>query len=134
VLVGVSLVGWRTAPNAQQAAIAAEYPVDAVRWLAEAEEGRVFNRYEWGGYLGLQLPERPIFIDGRADVYGDKLIRDYVETISVTIHPQETFDRYEIDHILYPPDSMLGQWIEQSPAWKRAFEGANATVWVRRDR
>ena len=114
VVAGIGLAALRIAPAAQANAVAETYPVDAVSWLEDNRPGeRIFNRYEWGGYLGLRLPDRPIFIDGRADVYDDEILLEYVDTISVVGDPQETFDRYGIDHILYPADSTLGRWLER---------------------
>ena len=45
-------------------------------------------------------------------VYGDAAIREYVETIALVRDPQQTFDRYAIDHVVYPPDSRLGAWLD----------------------
>ncbi len=132
VVLGVVLVGLRVGPAGQASAVAAEYPVEAVRWLGNQPEQRVFNRYEWGGYLGLELPDRPIFIDGRADIYGDPLILEYVETISVNIDPQLTFDRHQIDAVLYPIESVLGTWLDDQDAWTRSYADETSAVWTRR--
>lgn len=131
VTLGVALVAVRIGPAGQVSAIADEYPVNAVRWLGSQPERRVFNRYEWGGYLGLELADRPIFIDGRADIYGDPLILEYVETISVNLNPQVTFDRYDIDAVLYPTQSVLGTWLDEQDGWTRSYEDDSAAVWTR---
>lgn len=134
VVAGLTLVGWRARPAAQEAGIAERYPVDAVNWLRSSEgEHRLFNRYEWGGYLGLMLPGRPVFIDGRADVYGDSIILEYVDTISVATDPQATFDRYGIDRVLYPADSTLGRWLDGQAEWSRAYDGNVGAIWMKRD-
>ena len=73
----------------------------------------------------------PIFIDGRADVYGDALIREYIEVISVNVDPAAAFDRGDIDHVLYPPASTLGAWLDGSEEWRRAYSDEVAAVWVR---
>lgn len=133
VLAGLAVAFTRIAPAAQAAAVAERYPVDAVSWLDANRPGeRIFNRYEWGGYLGLRLPDRPIFIDGRADVYGDDVLIEYVDTISVVDNPQDTFDRYDLDHILYPADSTLGRWLDASNRWKVAYRDEVASIWVSR--
>jgi len=42
-------------------------------------EGNIFNSYGWGGYLIWRLyPDHFIFIDGRADVYGDQFLINYI--------------------------------------------------------
>lgn len=132
-LAGIGLAASRITPPAQARAVAEAYPVAAVDWLTSTDVGRlVFNRFEWGGYLGLRRPDLPVFIDGRADVYGDAIIREYVEVISVNLDPQAYFERYGIDHILYPTDSTLGRWLNASSAWEVAYADETASVWVAR--
>lgn len=44
-----------------------DYPGKAVAFLrGKNYPGRMFNSYNWGGYLIWKYPERPVFIDGRS--------------------------------------------------------------------
>ncbi|MDQ3880361.1 MAG: hypothetical protein M3295_04740, partial [Chloroflexota bacterium] len=132
VLLGMTIALVRVAPAAQRAAIGREMPVDAVRWIVEERpDARVFNRYEWGGYLGLVRPGDPVFIDGRADVYGDAIIRRYAETILLELDPQAELDRHRIDTVLFSPDSSLGRWLDANAEWRRGYTDAVAAVWIR---
>ena len=129
--VGVSLA--KVAPPAQASAAVANFPVAAVGWMDTAEPGdRIFNRYEWGGYLGHERPERLVFVDGRTDVYGDDLLTVYAAIISLRTDTQAELDRYEIDHVLFFPDSVFGVWLDASPDWERAHADSVAVIWVRR--
>ena len=113
--------------------IARSLPVDAVAWLDDNEiDGPIFNRYEWGGYLGQRRPDVPVFMDGRADVYGDELLHMYVSIITVEADPQALLDRYGVDVALYPGNTPLGRWFERSPGWRRVYSDDLATIWVRR--
>ena len=133
VISGVSLAVLRSVPASQEAEIAAVQPVEAVAWLQAHPVGsRIFNEYEWGGYIGLKMPEEPIFIDGRADVYGDAIIAEYVRTIGLETDPQTTFDKYRIDHVVFPSDSPLGHWLDESGGWQRVYGDRTAAIWVRR--
>ena len=129
--VGVSIL--RVSPPAQAAEIARVLPAQAVDWLDANEPGtRIFNRYEWGGYIGQHRPQQPVFMDGRADVYGDELLQMYVSIIGVEGDPQSIFDRYGIDYAVYPPDTPLADWFDASGAWKRIYRDETAAIWVRR--
>lgn len=131
LLLGLSLTALRASPASQASEVAVQQPVAAVDWMLAHDPGtRVFNRYEWGGYLGLRRPHVPIYIDGRADVYGDAVIAEYVRTIGLSVDPQATFDRYGIDHVLFPADTPLGGWLDASAAWQRAYHDDVATIWV----
>ena len=132
-VIGLGVAGIRVSPAAQAAEQARSLPVEAVRWMNDHEPGnRIFNRYEWGGYIGQQRPDEPIFMDGRADVYGDELLQEYVSIIGLHDDPQIQFDRYGIDHAVFPPDTPLADWFDSSAHWKRVFDDETAVVWVRR--
>jgi hypothetical protein len=138
ILLGTGVALYRVNPAAQATEIARVLPADAVTWIkAQRQDGpgeftRVFNRYEWGGYLGEQIPSLPIFMDGRADVYGDALLRQYVSVIGLSVDPQTVFDKYGIDYVLFPPDTPLAGWLDASSAWRQVYEDTTAAVWVRR--
>ncbi len=129
--VGVSLL--RVSPPAQSAEIARVLPAGAVAWMDENEAGtRIFNRYEWGGYIGEKRPQQLVFMDGRADVYGDGLLQTYVSIIGLDGDPQVLFDRYGIDYAVFPPDTELADWFDASAAWRRVYADSTAAIWVRR--
>jgi hypothetical protein len=133
LVLGVGIALLRTVPPAQAAEIARVLPAKAVDWMDEHEPGtRIFNRYEWGGYIGQHRPEQPIFMDGRADVYGDALLQMYVAIIGLHGDPQATFDRYGIDYAVFPPDTPLAAWFDASASWKRVYADETAAIWVRR--
>lgn len=134
LLAGVGIAVVRAVPPAQREGIAVEFPVGAADWIeANEPSARVFNRYEWGGYLGLRRPDEPIYIDGRADVYGDAVIREYVAVIGLDGDPQAVLDRYDIDTVLYPPGNPFADWLDAQQRWSRAYEDSLAVIWVRLD-
>ena len=133
VLLGLGVGVARVSPSVQAAEIARVLPAQAVAWLDEHEPGtRIFNRYEWGGYIGQHRPRQPVFMDGRADVYGDDLLRMYVSIIGVHGDPQVLFDRYLIDYAVFPPDTPLADWFDASSHWRQVYADATAAIWVRR--
>ena len=132
-VVGLSVTLLRVVPATQAIEIARVLPADAVTWLNTHEPGtRIFNRYEWGGYIGQHRPQQPVFMDGRADVYGDALLRMYVSIIGVHGDPQILFDRYLIDYAVFPPDTPLADWFDASDAWVRVYRDDTAAIWVLR--
>jgi len=133
LVLGIGIALLRTVPSAQAAEIARGLPADAVTWMDAHDPGtRMFNRYEWGGYIGQHRPGHLIFMDGRADLYGDELLQMYVGIIGLHGDPQVTFDRYRIDYAVFPPDTPLAGWFDASVAWKRVYQDQTAAIWVRR--
>src|SRR5205807_768653 len=54
--------------------ISAEFPVDAVNYLrTHPVGGPLYNSFDWGGFLSFYMPEYPVAIDGRTDLYGDAM-------------------------------------------------------------
>jgi hypothetical protein len=133
LVLGVGVALLRTSPPAQAAEIARVLPARAVAWLDANEPGtRIFNRYEWGGYIGQHRPNQLIFMDGRADVYGDELLKMYVSIIGLDGDPQLLLDRYRIDYAVFTPDTPLAAWFDASAHWKRVYSDKTAAIWVRR--
>jgi hypothetical protein len=78
----VGLAWARVGPSNTDAAVRAEYPVDALPALdvVAASSGgglRLLNDYSWGGWLEMTRPGIPVFIDGRSEVYGDAQLARY---------------------------------------------------------
>jgi len=63
--------------------ISADYPVNAVNFLRHNPvPGPLYNNLTWGGFLMWYLPELPVAIDGRNDLYGDNLDKLFYESES----------------------------------------------------
>ena len=114
-----------------EAAIAARYPVAAVDYLQETglDEARGYNSYNWGGYLIWRGV--PVFIDGRADVYGDPFLLYYRRTFDVRPDWQEPLDAYDVDYVLMENGSPLTAVLTVSPDWAQVYEDDLAQIFIR---
>lgn len=55
-------------------AISRMYPVNAANYLrANPVAGSLYNSFDWGGFLIWYMPQYPVSVDGRNDLYGDEL-------------------------------------------------------------
>ncbi|HEX3151405.1 MAG TPA: hypothetical protein VHR66_25225 [Gemmataceae bacterium] len=75
-------VVWQIGPGANKTIDSvnrAEYPAGAVEYLRKHHPpGPIYNHFNWGGYLIWALPEYPVSMDGRTNLYGeDRLQRAY---------------------------------------------------------
>jgi len=130
---GVTMATLRVLPETHEAAIGDAMPARATAWLAGKEQAhRIFNVHAWGGYLGRELPRSRVYIDGRSDVYGDALIREYAESIALERDPFVLLDREEIDTVVFWPRSRLAGVLDRSPKWERTYSDKQAAIWVRR--
>jgi hypothetical protein len=96
------------------------YPRQAVDALARLPaSARMFNSYDWGGYLIWRLyPERLVFMDGRADLYGDALFTDYLQVWQARPRWAEVLSRYDVDVVLCESQGSLAAVLTASSSWQ----------------
>jgi hypothetical protein len=109
------------------------YPVEGADFIRQHyPEARMFNSYAWGGYLINALyPQQRVFIDGRADMYGDALVEDYVKVVTIQSGWQDVLDRYDVDLVIIERESALATVLRDSPTWHSAFSADAEEVFVR---
>jgi hypothetical protein len=116
------------------------YPVAAVDHIrhdtgssATGLPKTLFNSWGWGGYLIWSLyPATRVFIDGRADPYGDELIVAYQRTISARPGWEETLEQYGVHSALIPTDCALASVLREREDWQEVYEDGLAALFVRR--
>ncbi len=105
-------------------------PVGAVEYLqAEMSEGRLFNSYNWGGYLIWELREYPVFVDGRTDLYGDEIIGEWLQVVGAEDGWQSVLDEWDVNIILLEPHWPVVQELEQE-GWTLVYEDEISVVYV----
>jgi hypothetical protein len=115
----------------QPQAEAQRFPARAVAFLQAHPAGRIFNHYDWGGYLVWKLyPSTPVFIDGRADLYGEKLLDQFAETYQFKGGWQQALHDWNVDTVLVPADSALATGLRNFPGWSVSYEDTQAIVLV----
>ncbi len=94
--------------------------------------GSMFNSYNWGGYFIYWLPDKPVFVDGRTDLYGDTFLsKDYLQTASGAPDWEATLDKYKVDYVVMEADSGLARSLRTAAGWKLDYEDKQAVVFVR---
>jgi hypothetical protein len=59
--------------------VASHYPAAAAAFVEkQGYVGPLYNHFNWGGYLIWRLPQLPVAMDGRSNLYGDERIRTSV--------------------------------------------------------
>jgi hypothetical protein len=106
------------------------FPARAVAFLeTRSPSRRIFNHYDWGGYLIWKLyPSTPVFIDGRADLYGQQLLDQFANTYQLKGAWQQPLQRWRVDTVLVPRDSALATGLRSSPGWAVSYEDSQAVI------
>lgn len=104
--------------------INAVVPVKATEFIVQAGiKGRMFNTYHYGGYLIYRLyPAQKVFIDGRADVYGDAFMKEYIRIISGLIDWEKQFNNHRIDYVLIQRNEPLRQLLLAKGDFKLIYD------------
>lgn len=94
-------------------------------------EGNVLNFYNFGGYLISQ--GIPVFVDGRADFYGDQHLKKYMEG-TYSNNPEKIeklLDDFNIAWTIFPPESALNLYLNGSKNWQPFYQDNVAAIYVR---
>ena len=133
-LTVVLVLGFIQVTNNQQKSEAESFPKDAVEWIiANKPKGNIFNSYNWGGYIIWRLyPEYLVYIDGRADLYGEEFITNYRKIYYAKPCWEEILDQENIQIVFVESDSMLADTLRQSSTWNEPFEDNQSVVFVKK--
>ena len=114
-------------------AISADFPVNAINYLRRhPEPGPLYNNLNWGGFLMWYLPELPVAIDGRNDLYGDKLDKLFYDSQSAM--SSYATDPYLNDAgvVILDSNLPLARILTIDPRFRLVYHDDIATVFGRR--
>lgn len=106
-------------------------PVAALDLLEQRKAKRIFNAYQFGGYMISR--DIPVFVDGRAELYGEKFVVDFfkaTEGKQPELLPR-LLDAYKIDATLLVADAPGPQILDHLKGWKRVYSDDIAVIHVR---
>lgn len=109
------------------------FPEGGARYVEENLAGRrLFNNYDWGGYLIYAAPATPVYIDGRSDLFRAGMMEEYFDTLTRQPGWEQTLAARRIEVILVPASWNFSEALRQSGEWDEAFVGEHESVFVRR--
>jgi hypothetical protein len=124
----------RQVAASQQQTEAQHFPQAGAAFLSrERPPGPILNHYNFGGYFIWKLyPQNPVFIDGRADVYGDQFMNEFAAAYHFTGDWSLPLRRWDIRTVVLPPDAPLITTLRSSPAWTQIYADSRAVVLTKR--
>ena len=117
------------------------YPVQACDYILEnidLGQAKFYNEYNYGSYMiyrGI-----PVFIDSRADLYApefsgkeEDIFMDFINTSSIGEFYEDTFEKYEITHVITYKNSKMNMIIKETkdPNYKELYEDDYFTIYER---
>jgi hypothetical protein len=107
-------------------------PAKAVTELQRLKLSRVFNDYDFGGYLIARGV--PTFIDGRTELFGTKLMVDH-NNASGLMEPDNLFrllKDYDIEATLLRTQSAATKLLDRVDGWEKVYSDDIATIHLRK--
>lgn len=120
--------------NRQAEAEGKNFPVAAAAFLQQQHRPEpMLNHYNWGGYFIWKLyPQYRVFMDGRADVYGDALMTDFSACYYLTDNWSKSLQTWGIQTLVLPPDAPLITALRSGPEWEQIYSDSEAVILIKR--
>src|SRR5436190_3752276 len=122
---------WLLAANNSFAPPENQSPAAAVDALKAHNPKRVLNDLPFGGYLIWR--QMPVFIDGRAELYGEAFEMAYYRAMQLKDVNQflDILETWDIDAVLLTPSTPAVGLLDNIGGWRRAYADGNAVLHVR---
>lgn len=132
-IIITAVVFWPTATVLEEHTDQGEFPEQAVAYLKRKNlKGNVFNEYDWGGYLlWTRHPDNRVFVDGRADIYADKVIPDYLKIMAARKDSYAVFARYKADYVLLRRGRPFARALAGQKEWREIYSDGTAVLFAR---
>jgi hypothetical protein len=135
-LIGLSfLVAVLAFPNQQalQRQVEQFSPVKAVEFIKSSHlSGPMLNEYGYGGYLIWALPEHPVFVDGRADVFEwSGVLGEFGNWATLQSDPNLLLQKYKVNFCLLGARSPMTRVLPLLHEWKIIYSDSNSVILVR---
>ena len=117
------------------------YPVVACDYILEnidLSTARFYNEYNYGSYMLFR--GIPVFIDSRADLYApefsgkdEDIFSDFINTSSISKYYEDTFEKYNITHVILGKKSKTNMLINKShdENYKEIYSDDNFVIYER---
>lgn len=106
-------------------------PTDTLKAMMQLPEKGGFNLDNWGGYIRYKTGRR-VFIDDRLDFYGQDMFVDYGHIIQLGDNWRQLLDKYKINWVLMPKNSVMALQLAESPDWETKAKDEAAILVVRK--
>jgi hypothetical protein len=125
---------WAFAANHPFTPPANQAPAAAVEVLKAHNARRIMNDLPFAGYLisrGI-----PVFIDGRAELYGESFEMAYYRSMQLRDVGLflDLLKTYDIDAVLLTPETPAVTLLDHIGGWQRVYSDENAVVHIRTSR
>jgi hypothetical protein len=108
-------------------------PTAAIDFLrANTLRGNMFNNDEIGDHVIYSLyPRYKVFIDGRSDMYGEPILKEYLKVATIEPGWKDILEKYNINYVFFYTDSLLVRHLWTNSYWKGIYSDNVASIFLR---
>jgi hypothetical protein len=119
-----------TGASMRLAADAPEVLVDATRRALPAGS-RLLVYQPFASWFEFSIPEDPVMVDSRIELYSDRVWLDYDRAIGAEDDWERILDRNRVQGVVLPPGAALKDDLENAGGWTRLIDGPAGSAFVR---
>ena len=137
VILGISFLPWWRAANPLHPSRSAvdQAPMGLTTALGRVLRpgDRMFNAQIWGSWFELALPDDPVFVDARIEVFPSTIWMQYQQVSFGQEGWQRVLDRWGVDVVVASRDqqAQLFPRIVRDPGWRLVYEDPAGAIFVR---
>jgi hypothetical protein len=135
LIISAVAIAWLALPSRQylEQQVDDGNPVRAVKFIRDTHlHGHMLNAFDYGGYLIWALPEHPVFLDGRADVFEwSGVLGEFSEWATLQTDPNTLLNKYSVDFCLLQRGSLMAHVLPLLPNWKEVYSDNASVIFVR---
>ena len=101
--------------------------------MKERITGNMFNNDEFGDYFIYRgFPAYRVFMDGRSDMYGAEMLKEYYKVIHFEQGWETILDKYRITWVFFDSNSILSRYLLNDSKWALIYSDKVANIFVRK--
>ena len=133
--VVLALPWWRTQQPGRSSPLLSQAPEGVAVAIEDVSDpgDHVWIDQVWASWLEYRLPDRPVFVDSRIELYPRSVWNDYLDVANGRQGWQAILDRWSVDVLALSP-GQSGELIERvalDPGWRRTYRDDEGSVYVR---
>ena len=108
-------------------------PEAAINFIKEVgPSGNALNFYNMGGYLIYK--KIPVFIDGRADLYGPEKLDEYFSIVNLqnSSSLKRALEDHGIGWTIFPPNEKIVLFLNNQTEWQKIYQDQNAVIHIKK--
>jgi hypothetical protein len=95
---------------------------------------RIFNAQIWGSWFEFAIPDNPVFVDSRIEVFSHSIWRQYMAVSGGRQGWQAILDRWRVRAVAISPEQQAGliPLIRRDPTWDLVYMDKDGLIFLRR--